>query len=49
MEAGFSVIGIDDTERFRSGVLITFGVSGGDDIVISCSSDSGEWTSSAIR
>ena len=41
--------GDDDIERLRSGVWISFGVSGGDNIVISCSSDSGEWTSSALR
>ena len=48
VEAGSSVIDNDDTERFRSGVWILFGVSGGDDIVISCWSDS-EWTSSTLR
>jgi hypothetical protein len=50
VEVGSLVIGIEDAERFRSGVSFWKGVSGGDNIVKSCCSDSGEsWTSSALR
>lgn len=45
----FGVSGGDDAAMLRSGVWISFGVSGGEDIVISCSSDSGTWTSSVLR
>lgn len=45
----FGVSGGDDIERLSSGVWISFKDSDGDDIVISCWSDSGEWTSSALR